>query len=164
MSLKDKIVPFDKLAEWRATLRAEDRTLAATNGCFDLLHAGHVTYLETARSFADALVVGLNGDESVRALKGEGRPINSGWDRAIVLAALESVTAVTIFPDVRATAFLAAANPDIYVKGGDYTLETLDQDERRVVELGGGRIELVTFVPDKSTTRTIEAIGMRGER
>ena len=159
MSLKDKIIPFEKLAEWREKLRAEGRKLAATNGCFDLLHAGHVTYLETARSFGDALVVGLNGDESVRALKGEGRPINSERDRAIVLAALESVTAVTVFPDVRAIAFLAEAKPDIYVKGGDYTLETLDQDERRTVESAGGRIELVAFVPDKSTTRTIEAIG-----
>ena len=159
MSLKDKIIPFEKLAEWRENLRAEGRTLAATNGCFDLLHAGHVTYLETARSFGDALVVGLNGDASVRALKGDGRPINSERDRAIVLAALESVTAVTVFPDVRATAFLAEARPDIYVKGGDYTLETLDQDERRSVEAAGGRIELVAFVPNKSTTNTIKAIG-----
>ncbi len=159
MSLKDKIIPFENLAEWREGLRANGRKLAATNGCFDLLHAGHVSYLETARSFADALVVGLNGDESVKALKGEGRPINSERDRAIVLAALESVTAVTIFPDVRATAFLAEAEPDVYVKGGDYSLETLDQDERRTVESAGGRIELVAFVPDKSTTRTIEAIG-----
>jgi len=159
MSLKDKIIPFEQLAAWRENLRSEGRKLAATNGCFDLLHAGHVTYLENARSFADAMVVGLNGDESVKALKGEGRPINCEQDRAIVLAALESVTAVTIFPDVRATAFLAEAKPDVYVKGGDYTLETLDQDERRTVESAGGRIELVSFVPDKSTTRTIEAIG-----
>jgi len=159
MSLKDKIIPFGELAEWRERLRAEGRKLSATNGCFDLLHAGHVTYLETARSFGDALVVGLNGDASVRALKGEGRPINSERDRAIVLAALESVTAVTIFPEVRATSFLAEAKPDVYVKGGDYTLDTLDQDERRTVESAGGRIELVAFVPDKSTTRTIEAMG-----
>ena len=159
MSLKDKIIPYTKLAAWREKLRASGRVLAATNGCFDLLHAGHVSYLERARAFGDALIVGVNGDASVRSLKGPGRPINSEQDRAIVLAALESATAVAIFPDVRATAFLSRVAPDIYVKGGDYTLETLDQDERRTVESGGGRIELVSFVPDKSTTRTIRAIG-----
>lgn len=130
-----------------------------TNGCFDLLHLGHVTYLETARNLGDMLLVGVNSDAAVRGLKGEGRPVNSEDDRAFVLAALESVNAVCIFPDVRATNFLAAAKPDIYVKGGDYTLETLDQSERRTVEGAGGKIHLIPFVPGKSTTGLLKKFG-----
>jgi len=158
MTLKDKIIPFDQLAQWRQKLRAEGRRLAVTNGCFDLLHAGHVTYLETARGFGDALLVGLNGDESVRELKGEGRPLNTASDRAIVLAGLESVSAVTVFPETLAARFLSVALPDIYVKGGDYTLDTLNAEERNLVESGGGRIELVSFVPEKSTSGLIKKI------
>jgi D-glycero-beta-D-manno-heptose 1-phosphate adenylyltransferase len=94
----------------------------------------------------------------VRGLKGEGRPINIEQDRAAVLAALESVTAVCVFPDVRATNFLTAARPDIYVKGGDYTLETLDQDERRAVESSGGKIHIIPFVPGKSTTGLLKKL------
>lgn len=139
-------------------MRAAGRSLAVTNGCFDLLHAGHVIYLETARGFGDALLVGLNGDESVRELKGEGRPLNTASDRAIVLAGLESVTAVTVFPETLAAHFLSAALPDVYVKGGDYTLDTLNPEEKSIVESAGGRVELVTFVPGKSTTGLIDAI------
>ena len=125
---------------------------------FDLLHLGHVTYLENARNFGDALLLGVNGDAGVRELKGPTRPVNSEGDRAGVLAALESITAVCIFPEKTATNFLAAAQPDIYVKGGDYTLETLNQDERRAVESAGGKIMLVPFVPEKSTTSLLEKI------
>ena len=111
-----------------------------------------MTYLENARNFGDALLIGVNGDAAVRGLKGAGRPVNSETDRASVLAALQSVDGVCIFTDTTATKFLAAAQPDIYVKGGDYTLETLNQDERRAVESAGGKIVLVPFVPGKSTT------------
>ena len=107
-----------------------------TNGCFDLLHVGHVTYLEAARNLGDCLLVGVNGDAGVRELKGTGRPINVEQDRAAVLAALQSVDALSIFPEATATRFLRLAEPDIYVKGGDYTLETLNQEERRAVENG----------------------------
>jgi len=100
----------------------------------------------------------VNGDEAVRGLKGPGRPVNSETDRASVLAALQSVDAVCIFTDKTATKFLAAAQPDIYVKGGDYTLETLNQDERRAVESANGKIVLVPFVPGKSTTGLLEKI------
>lgn len=158
MRLKDKIVPFESLADWRQRLRTEGRRLAVTNGCFDLLHAGHVTYLETAKGFGDALLIGLNSDESVRELKGEGRPLNTASDRAIVLAGLESVTAVTVFPDTLAARFLSVAQPDVYVKGGDYTLDTLNAEEKEIVESAGGRVELVSFVPGKSTTRLIDTI------
>ena len=158
MNFRSKIIAWDKLPEWRAALRASNKKLVATNGCFDILHLGHVTYLETARNFGDALLVGLNGDDATRQLKGAGRPVNSEADRAAVLAALESVTGVCLFTDTTAAKFLAAASPDIYVKGGDYTLESLNQDERRAVESSGGKIKIVPFVPGKSTTALLEKI------
>ena len=158
MDFRSKIIAWDRLPAWRAAVRAAGKTLVVTNGCFDLLHVGHITYLETARNLGDALLIGVNGDEAVRGLKGPNRPVNSEADRAAVLAALQSVDGACIFTDVRATRFLAAAQPDIYVKGVDYTLETLDQDERRAVESAGGRIVLVPFVPGKSTTGLLEKI------
>jgi D-glycero-beta-D-manno-heptose 1-phosphate adenylyltransferase len=158
MNFRSKIIAWDKLPEWRKNFRATGKKLVVTNGCFDILHLGHVTYLETARNFGDALLVGINGDEATRQLKGAGRPVNSENDRATVLAALESVNGVCIFTEETATNFLAAALPDIYVKGGDYTLDTLNQDERRAVESAGGKIILVPFVPGKSTTSLLEKI------
>ena len=158
MNFRDKIIAWNDLPAWRKQLRATGKKLVVTNGCFDLLHLGHVTYLENARNFGDALLLGVNGDAGVRELKGPTRPVNSEADRAGVLAALESITAVCIFPEKTATNFLAAAQPDIYVKGGDYTLETLNQDERRAVESAGGKIVLVPFVPGKSTTSLLEKI------
>lgn len=158
MNSRSKIIPFAELAAWRESFRQSGRLLVATNGCFDILHAGHVSYLEQARNQADALLVGLNSDAAVRELKGELRPINSEADRAIVLAALEAVTAVCIFAGTRATEFLAAASPDVYVKGGDYTLATLNADERRAVEERGGRIVLIPFIPGKSTSGLVDRI------
>jgi D-glycero-beta-D-manno-heptose 1-phosphate adenylyltransferase len=157
LNFRTKIIPYGDLEAWRGQFRGKKR-LVVTNGCFDLLHLGHVTYLETARNLGDMLLVGVNSDAAVRGLKGEGRPVNTEYDRAAVLAALEAVDAVCIFPDVRATNFLAAAKPDIYAKGGDYTLETLDQTERRTVESAGGKIELIPFVPGKSTTKLLQKL------
>ena len=158
MHFRDKIIAWDDLPAWRQQLRASGKKLVVTNGCFDLLHLGHVTYLENARNFGDALLIGVNSDAAVRGLKGPNRPINSEMDRAAVLAALASVDGTCIFTDTTATKFLAAAQPDVYVKGGDYTLETLNQDERRAVESAGGQIMLVPFVPGKSTTGLLEKI------
>jgi rfaE bifunctional protein nucleotidyltransferase chain/domain len=158
VNFRDKIIAWDDLPTWRNKIRAAGKKLVVTNGCFDILHLGHVTYLEDARNRGDALLVGVNGDSATRQLKGAGRPVNSENDRAAVLAALESVKGVCIFADATATKFLAAAQPDIYVKGGDYTLETLNQDERRAVESVGGKIILVPFVPGKSTTSLLEKI------
>jgi len=158
VNFREKIIAWNQLPAWRAALRAGGRKLVVTNGCFDLLHAGHVTYLENARNRGDALLVGINGDAATRQLKGPGRPVNVETDRAAVLAALESVTAVCIFPEKTMTKFLAAAQPDIYVKGGDYTLDTLNQDERRAVESAGGEIVILPFVPGKSTTALLEKI------
>jgi len=158
MNFRSKIIAWDQLPEWRAAVRAAGKKLVVTNGCFDLLHPGHVTYLENARNLGDALLLGLNGDEATRQLKGPGRPVNSESDRAAVLAALASVDGVCIFAEKTATRFLAAAQPDIYVKGGDYTLDTLSQEERGAVEQAGGKIVIVPFVPGKSTTALLDKI------
>ena len=158
MNSRSKLITWEALPAWRAAFRGTGRKLVVTNGCFDLLHLGHVTYLESARNQGDALLVGVNSDASVRGLKGDNRPVNSESDRASVLAALHSVDAVCIFRDCAATNFLERAQPDIYVKGGDYTLETLNQDERRAVETHGGRIVILPFVPGKSTTALLEKI------
>jgi D-glycero-beta-D-manno-heptose 1-phosphate adenylyltransferase len=159
MNFRNKIITLDKLSAWRNRIRARGKNLVVTNGVFDILHLGHVTYLQTARNFGNALLVGINDDDAVRLLKkGPGRPVNSENDRAAILAALQSVSGVCIFPESTATAFLAAARPDIYVKGGDYTLETLNQDERRAVESAGGEIKIIPFVPGKSTTALLGKI------
>ena len=158
MNFREKIIGWDTLPKWRAAMRSSGKRLVVTNGCFDLLHVGHVTYLETARQQGDALLVGVNGDDAVRQLKGTDRPVNPEYDRAAVLAALESVSGVCIFAESTATRFLAAARPDIYVKGGDYTLDTLNQDERRTVEQAGGRIVIIPFVSGKSTTALLKKI------
>jgi rfaE bifunctional protein nucleotidyltransferase chain/domain len=155
MNTRAKVISWEALADWRARLRSTGKRLVVTNGCFDLLHAGHVTYLESARSLGDLLLVGLNGDASVRELKGAGRPLNPEHDRATVLAALEAVSAVLIFTEARATHFLALAQPDIYVKGGDYQWDTLNAEEREAVERHGGRIVLLPLVPGKSTTALV---------
>jgi len=158
MNFREKLIPWDQLPAWRAAMRASGRKLVVTNGCFDLLHLGHVTYLETARNLGDALLIGVNSDASVRELKGPDRPVNNEQDRAAVLAALASVDAACIFTDKTATRFLAEAQPDVYVKGGDYTLDTLNQDERRVVDQAGGRIVILPIVPGKSTTALLQKL------
>ena len=116
-------------------------------------------YLTAARKLGDVLVVGLNGDDSVRQLKGEGRPVNLEQDRAEVLAALESVDYVTIFPENRATNFLRAAAPAVYAKGGDYTADTLDPGERAVLDEFGSRIEIIPFEKGYSTSELLTRIG-----
>ena len=158
MNFREKLISWDGLAAWRADISARGKRLVVTNGCFDILHLGHVTYLETARNLGDLLLVGLSGDNSVQQLKGPNRPVNKEQDRALVLAALESIDGVCIFAEKTASRFLALAKPTIYVKGGDYTLETLNQEERGIVEQVGGKIVLLPFVPGKSTTSLLEKI------
>lgn len=155
MKTQDKIVPFRNLAQWRENLKQQGKKLVVTNGCFDLLHVGHVTYLEQARSLGDVLLVGLNDDESVRKLKGSDRPINRQEERAYIMAALQSVDAVSIFNGRTATVFLEAVEPDVWVKGGDYTLDSLDYTEKAAVFRSGGRIVIIPLVPGKSTTGTL---------
>lgn len=158
MDLRDKIIPFDRVATWRETMRTQGRRLVVTNGCFDILHAGHVTYLAAARALGDALLVGLNSDASVRALKGPGRPVNPEQDRATVLAALAAVDGVCLFEEVDALRLLAEVKPDIYAKGGDYTIDTINQPERRLVEGGGGKVVILPGVPGRSTTNVLAKI------
>lgn len=153
-----KILTLDALPAWRTAVRAQGQKLVVTNGCFDILHVGHVTYLESARNKGDLLLVGLNSDGSVRQLKGSSRPVNPQQDRALVLAALQCVDAVYVFPEVRATHFLQVAQPDIYVKGGFSSLAELPPEEVQVVESGGGRVVLVPMVPGKSTTEILRRI------
>jgi rfaE bifunctional protein nucleotidyltransferase chain/domain len=157
-NLKNKIISFAQLTAESQRLQSEGKRIVATNGCFDILHVGHVRYLAAAKGQGDVLVVGLNGDKSVRQLKGAGRPVNREQDRAEVLAAVESVDYVVIFPETRATKFLAAARPDVYVKGGDYTAETLDAAEREVLEKTGSKIEIIPFEPGYSTSELLERI------
>ena len=158
MDFRAKIIPFARVAAWRESLRAAGRRLVVTNGCFDLLHAGHVTYLESARAQGDALLVGLNGDASVRELKGPDRPVVPEADRALVLAGLGCVDAVCLFTEVRAHHFLTLAQPDVYVKGGDYSLATLNPDERSAVEAAGGQIVFLPFLPGRSTSGLLAKI------
>ena len=131
--MSPKIVDLEELSDRSEKLRSAGKKLVATNGCFDLLHVGHVRYLQAARALGDLLAVGLNADRSVRELKGGGRPITTESDRAEVLAALECVDLVTVFPEMRATRFLAAARPAMYVKGGDYAGDTKALPEAKVM-------------------------------
>ena len=153
--ISDKIVPLKELAQRANKLRAAGKKIVATNGCFDLLHVGHIRYLSAARVFGDALIVGINGDQSVRELKGAGRPVNNENDRAEIVAALECVDLVTIFPEVRTTRFLELASPHIYVKGGDYNRDTLNAEERQVLQKIGAKIDIVPFERGYSTSELL---------
>ena len=150
---------LDQAVQWRRALREEGRRLAVTNGCFDILHRGHAEYLLAARKTADALLVLLNSDESVRALKGPGRPVNCAYDRAYLLASLRFVDGVLVFNAQRCTAELEALEPDDYAKGGDYTLETLNAEEREVLLKHGTKVHFIPFVPDHSTTLILKKAG-----
>jgi len=150
------IITLDEAIEQRNQLRTAGQTLVFTNGHFDLLHVGHLDYLEKARALGDALFVGLNGDDSTRRLKGDSRPLVPAVERARLLAALAPVTAVIGFEDDTADALLRALQPDIYAKGGDYAHKHLP--ERPTVESYGGQIALIDFLPGHSTSDLIARI------
>lgn len=154
--MSEKIISAYELALVSEKLRADGKRLVLTNGCFDLLHPGHVRYLQAARALGDALAVAINGDESVRALKGEGRPLNREADRAEVVAALGCVDQVVVFPEIRATRVLEEVRPSFYVKGGDYTRATLHPEEQAALEKIGAEIRILPFEPGHSTSRLIE--------
>ena len=151
------LIPNERIAAFAAALREGGARVVFTNGCFDILHAGHVRYLAAARALGDVLILGLNSDASVRRLKGETRPVNSEADRAEVVGALKSVDYVVIFGEDTAETLIAKVRPAVYVKGGDYTRETLP--EARIVEAYGGEVALVPLVAGKSTTGIIEKAG-----
>lgn len=156
-----KLAGLTELAAESERLRDRGKQLVLTNGCFDLLHVGHVRYLQAARKLGAALVVAVNGDASVRVLKGAGRPLNSELERAEVLASLECVDFVTVFHEARVTEVIRAIQPQIYVKGGDYTLEALDPGERAALEEVGANIAILDFVEGKSTTLLMQKISAR---
>jgi rfaE bifunctional protein nucleotidyltransferase chain/domain len=156
--MSPKIVELKDLSDRCEKLRSAGKKIVATNGCFDLLHVGHVRYLQAARALGDLLVVGLNGDGSVRELKGAGRPITTQGDRAEILAALACVDLVTVFPEMRATKFLAAVRPAVYVKGGDYTPRTLDEEELAILKEIETEIRLIPFETGYSTSGLVEQI------
>lgn len=151
-----QILDLKAAQESRETLRQDGKTLVFTNGHFDLLHIGHLDYLAKARALGDALFVGLNGDDSTRRLKGEGRPIVPAAQRARLLAGLDAVSAVIVFDEDTADNLLRALRPEIYAKGGDYAEKVLP--ERASVDDYGGRIELIEYLPGHSTTELINKI------
>lgn len=152
----DKIGSLDDAVRLVAGARAAGRTVALANGCFDLLHVGHVRYLAGARAEADLLVVGINGDDSVRRLKGAGRPLLGAPDRALLVAALRSVDQVVVFEEDDVSRLLLALRPDVHCKGTDYTEETVP--ERDVVRSYGGRVAIVGDPKDHDTRRLIERL------
>jgi rfaE bifunctional protein nucleotidyltransferase chain/domain len=150
------ILDGGELLRVRAGLRAEGRRLVFTNGCFDILHVGHVRYLAAARRLGDVLLVAVNSDRSVRVLKGEGRPVLSEAERAEMLAALSSVDFVTVFDEDSPRRLISELLPDVLVKGGDYALDEIHGREE--VEAAGGRVLALPFVEGASTTDIIERV------
>lgn len=157
----NKFIPFDRLEELRKSCSLYYKTVA-TNGCFDILHSGHIYYLQEAKKMGHLLVVGINSDKSVRAIKGDNRPINSQMDRAYVLSALECVDYVTIFPQKTAANFLKKLRPTIYVKGGDCPIAKLPAAERKVLDSFNSSIIVVNYLEGKSTTNTIKRVNSIG--
>lgn len=156
MERLERLVEAGELGSLGAAYAAKGKKLVLTNGCFDLLHTGHVRYLEQARACGDALIVAVNSDSSVRELKGPDRPLNGELDRAEILAALRCVDHVTIFTGKRVTEVIRALRPAVYAKGGDYTPETLDAGERAALEEAGVDIRILQLVPGRSTTGILE--------
>jgi rfaE bifunctional protein nucleotidyltransferase chain/domain len=154
MSIAKKICGLSKLKKELARLRRAGKTIAFTNGCFDILHYGHVTYLEKSKKGNRVLVVGLNSDASTRRLKGPSRPVNPQRARASILAALESVDFVTVFNEDTPLKLITALQPDVLIKGADYRNQTVVGSD--VVKARGGRVEFIKFVDHFSTTKIIE--------
>jgi rfaE bifunctional protein nucleotidyltransferase chain/domain len=153
---RNKVVSREQLVECVRQDRAAGRTIAFANGCFDILHVGHIRYLESAAREADVLVVALNDDDSVRQLKGEGRPILPAGDRAELVAALRCVDYVVVFSESTVGPLLAALRPDVHCKGTDYTVESVP--ERDIVAGYGGRTAIVGDPKDHSTRELLARI------
>ncbi|TCL36057.1 rfaE bifunctional protein nucleotidyltransferase chain/domain [Anaerospora hongkongensis] len=151
-----KLVSRDQIAEVAKKNKAAGKILVFTNGCFDIIHAGHVRYLAEARKLGDCLIVGLNSDRSVRELKGPTRPVNHQEDRAEVMAALAAVDYVVVFNERTAEDLIGEVKPDIYVKGGDYRIE--DIPEAKIVAANGGKTVLIPEVPGRSSSNIIKKI------
>lgn len=149
-----KVIEQSKIEELCNQIRRQKKTIVATNGCFDILHAGHTRYLKKSKEFGDVLIVGLNSDISVKSIKGPNRPINSQNDRAEVLCALSAVDYVVIFDEDSPKDLLEKIKPNVYTKGADYTLNTLPEAD--VILRNNGWVEFIDFVEGKSTTKIID--------
>ncbi|MBF0201594.1 MAG: D-glycero-beta-D-manno-heptose 1-phosphate adenylyltransferase [Desulfamplus sp.] len=152
----EKIVPYKKIGDFARAHKALGRSIVFTNGCFDILHAGHVTYLEEASQYADILIIGLNSDVSVKLIKGESRPIICQEQRLKVLAGLGCVDHVTLFDEPDPARLIEKIVPDVLVKGADWPEEAIVGS--KTVKKAGGRVERVDIVPDISTTKIIDKI------
>ena len=150
------LVKRENLRDLIRSIHNEGKTIVATNGCFDILHVGHIRYLEKTKSFGDCLIVLLNSDKSVRSIKGETRPINPESDRAEILSALKCVDYVVLFDEDSPRNLLDELKPDVYTKGADYTMETLPEAD--IMKKNNIRVEFIDFVEGKSTTSLIEKI------
>ncbi|HEY9154406.1 MAG TPA: adenylyltransferase/cytidyltransferase family protein [Opitutaceae bacterium] len=157
-----KLFSLESAVTWREQLRAEGKRVVLTNGVFDLLHTGHLHYLQQARALGDALVIALNSDASVRELKGPLRPIQNEEQRAFALAATWFVDGIVVFREKRLTAEILRLCPDVYCKAGDYTLEKLNPEERAALEKVGAKIQFLRFLEGFSTTNLIEKIKAAG--
>ena len=156
------VVTREQLVQTRGRLKADRKRVVFTNGCFDILHRGHIDYLAQSKALGDVLVVGVNSDDSVRRLKGPGRPIVSQDDRAAVVAALGAVDFVTVFSEDTPLELIQAVVPDVLVKGADWPLDKVVGKD--VVERNGGNVRTVDFVPNRSTTSIIERIRSAADR
>ena len=152
----EKLIKEDKIGQKAAELKRLHKTIVFTNGCFDILHAGHVRYLKESKKLGDILIVGLNSDSSIKKIKGPMRPINGESDRAEVLGGLESVDFIVIFNEDTPAKLLDIIKPDIYTKGADYTIQTLPEAD--IVIKNGGRVEFIKLVEGRSTTKIIDKI------
>ena len=152
----DKNKRIEGIPSWREELRKQGKKLVMTNGCFDILHRGHVTYLIGARELGDALIVAINSDKSVENLKGPNRPLTKEKDRAFILSSLSCIDAVVIFNEMRCDKIIDLIQPDIYVKGADYTIDSMDKDERTSLERINSEIKFISFVDGYSTSLIIK--------
>jgi rfaE bifunctional protein nucleotidyltransferase chain/domain len=154
--MESAVIKREELQNKLAELRRDGKSIVTTNGCFDILHVGHVRYLQKTKSFADVLIVLLNSDKSVRSIKGPTRPINNENDRAEILCALSCVDYVVLFDEDSPRNLLDEMKPDVYTKGADYTMETLPEAD--IMRKNGTRVEFISFVEGKSTTNIINKI------
>ena len=151
-----QVLRRENVAKFVENLHRSGKTVVVTNGCFDILHVGHLRYLQKTKTFADYLIVLLNSDKSVRAIKGENRPINNENDRAEILCALSCVDYVVMFDETSPRNLLDEIKPDVYTKGADYTMETLPEAD--IMRKNGTRVEFIEFVEGKSTTGIINKV------
>lgn len=158
---KEKIIKLRAALEWRKKLSNKKLKLVFTNGCFDLIHRGHAEYLLKARNMGDALIVALNSDSSIRKLKGSSRPVCKEDDRAFTLASFSFVDAVILFNGERCDNLIRTLKPDIYVKGGDYNLNTIDSKEKKALLECGAEIKFIKFIKGLSTTSLIEKLNIK---